>query len=39
MDDKRQSLLIDTQVKGVRLAVRTALATHADLKVSGGAVH
>jgi pyroglutamyl-peptidase len=35
----RPSLAIDTQIEGIRLAVRTALATRADLKVSGGAVH
>ncbi|MCT7297856.1 pyroglutamyl-peptidase I [Ralstonia sp. CHL-2022] len=35
----RPSLSIDTQIKGIRLAVHTALATQADLKVTGGTVH
>ncbi|KHK49207.1 Pyrrolidone-carboxylate peptidase 2 [Ralstonia sp. A12] len=35
----RPSLSLDTQVKGIRTAIRVALATSADLKVSGGAVH
>lgn len=35
----RPSLSIDTQIEGIRLAVRTALATRADVKFSGGAVH
>ncbi|WP_296228962.1 pyroglutamyl-peptidase I [Ralstonia sp. UBA689] len=35
----RPSLSLDTQIKGIRTAVRTALATHADLKLSGGTVH
>ncbi|MGM3277276.1 pyroglutamyl-peptidase I [Ralstonia sp. 24A2] len=35
----RPSLSLETQVKGIRTAIRVALATSADLKVSGGAVH
>jgi pyroglutamyl-peptidase len=35
----RPSLSLDTQIAGIHLAARTALATQADLKVSGGAVH
>ena len=35
----RPSLSLDTQVKGIRTAISVALATRADLKVSGGAVH
>lgn len=35
----RPSLSLDTQTKGIRMAVHTALATHTDLNVSGGAVH
>lgn len=35
----RPSLSLDTQIKGIRMAVHTALATHADLNISGGAVH
>lgn len=35
----RPSLSLETQVKGIRTAIGVALATRADLKVSGGAVH
>lgn len=35
----RPSLSIDTQIKGIRLAVRMTLATQSDLKMSAGAVH
>jgi pyroglutamyl-peptidase len=35
----RPSLSLDTQIRGIHTAVRTALATHTDVKLSGGAVH
>ncbi|WP_426399695.1 pyroglutamyl-peptidase I [Ralstonia sp. R-29] len=35
----RPSLSLDTQTKGIRMAIHTALRTHTDVKVSGGAVH
>ncbi|MDC6178606.1 pyroglutamyl-peptidase I [Ralstonia solanacearum] len=35
----RPSLPLDTQIAGLRVAVRTALATQSDLKLSGGALH
>lgn len=35
----RPSLSLDTQINGIRTAVRTALATHTDVKLIGGAVH
>ncbi len=35
----RPSLPLDGQIAGIRVAVRTALATHSDLKLSGGALH
>ncbi|MHA6896152.1 pyroglutamyl-peptidase I [Ralstonia pseudosolanacearum] len=35
----RPSLPLDAQIAGIRVAVRTALATQGDLKLSGGTLH